>query len=104
MSKIIELSKNLQIVYDALNDEYYDGKLPEVVLTIIKEISRNFRYHNDKFLKEAEKRGLICEEKSVDGWSMTKPSASFSLFIGQIVTDDFFNIKRISRDVPPPII
>ena len=167
MSKIIELTTSLQIIYDALNKKYFESELPEVILTIqtptkassrrsydswlypfkweddkgvkyheinldprhfikpmveiaamlhhkmihlyclehgIKDTSRNFRYHNDNFRMEAEKRGLICTKSDDMGWNQTDFSLDFAFFIGENFTDDVFNIRRIHGDIPPPII
>lgn len=167
MSKIIELTKNLQLIYDALNNKYFEGKLPEAILTMqtptkaasrrnydswlypfkweddkgiqyheinldpqyfikpmveiaamlqhkmihlyclengIKDTSRNFRYHNEKFRYEAENRGLICTKTEDMGWDQTDYSEEFELFIGQISVYDVFNVRRTPGDVPPPII
>lgn len=167
MSKITELTKNLQVIYDALNEKYFEGKLPESILTIqtptkaaskrsydswlhplkweddkgvlyheinlnpqhfikpmveiaamlqhkmihlyclengIKDTSRNFRYHNDNFRKEAESRGLICTKTQDMGWDQTYYSLDFAFFIRKISVDDVFNVRRIPGYVPPPTI
>ena len=167
MSKIIELTTSLQLIYDALNKQYFEGKLPEAILTMqtptkaasrrnydswlypfkweddkgiqyheinldpqhfikpmveiaamlqhkmihlyclengIKDTSRNFRYHNEKFRYEAENRDLICTKTEDMGWDQTDYSEEFEVFIGHIMPDDVFNIRRIPGDIPPPII
>lgn len=70
----------------------------------IKDTSRNFRYHNEKFRIEAENRGLICTKSEDMGWDLTDYSKEFEFIIGQISADDVFNIRRIPGDIPPPII
>jgi hypothetical protein len=70
----------------------------------IKDTSRNFRYHNEKFRYEAENRGLICTKSEDMGWNLTDYSEEFEVLIGQISADDVFNIRRIPGDIPPPII
>ncbi len=57
-----------------------------------------------KFRIEAENRGLICTKTEDMGWDQTDYSEEFEVFIGHIVPDDVFNIRRIHGDIPPPII
>lgn len=70
----------------------------------IKDTSRNFRYHNERFKKEAQKCNLICTKSEDMGWDQTDYSEDFEAFIEQIPIDDVFNIRRISGDIPPPIL
>lgn len=70
----------------------------------IKDTSRNFRYHNDKFSAEAMSKGLICEKEEGYGWMTTIPSDDFKDFIKDTVPENYFEVIRIAGDVPPPII
>lgn len=72
----------------------------------IEDTSNNGVYHNNKFKREAEKRGLIIEKADTIGWSVTTPSAQFinfieSLDINNEVFDYFRNTElAISKTAP----
>lgn len=62
----------------------------------IEDTSNGGVYHNNKFKKEAEKRGLIIEKAKIIGWSVTTPSADFIEFVSTIddIDDSVFAYFR----------
>ena len=54
----------------------------------IEDTSNNGVYHNAKFKREAEKRGLIIEKADTIGWSVTTPKTEFIEFVNGLVIDD----------------
>lgn len=54
----------------------------------IDDTSNNGVYHNAKFKREAEKRGLIIEKADTIGWSLTTPKAEFIDFINNLNIDE----------------
>lgn len=61
----------------------------------IEDTSNNGVYHNNKFKREAEKRGLIIEKADTIGWSLTTPSAEFIDYIKAIkVNEEVFKYFR----------
>lgn len=54
----------------------------------IDDTSNNGVYHNAKFKREAEKRGLIIEKADTIGWSLTTPKAEFIDFINGLNIDE----------------
>lgn len=150
--------ESLYKIYNALNEKYYGGNLPEVIITIqdskgkyygwfaserwksvnsssneivheinispehlsrpienicatlnhemvhlycflndIEDTSNNGRYHNKKFKKEAENRGLIITKANGIGWSNTEPSENFIDFVKSICIDNPFPYFRITE-------
>lgn len=61
----------------------------------IDDTSNNGVYHNAKFKREAEKRGLIIEKADTIGWSLTTPKAEFIDFINNLnINDEVFKYFR----------
>ena len=61
----------------------------------IEDTSNNGVYHNAKFKREAEKRGLIIEKADTIGWSLTTPKAEFIDFINSLnINDEVFKYFR----------
>lgn len=62
----------------------------------IEDTSNNGVYHNNKFKKEAEKRGLIIDKAKIIGWSVTTPSTDFIEFVSTIddIDDSVFAYFR----------
>ena len=61
----------------------------------VKDTSRGGTYHNLKFKKEAEQRGLIIEQHHKYGWTITKLNEEAEQFIEQL-NDTSFAIYRDS--------
>lgn len=53
----------------------------------IEDTSNKGVYHNNKFKREAEKRGLIIEKAKMIGWSVTTPTADFINFVNGLEID-----------------
>lgn len=61
----------------------------------IDDTSNNGVYHNNKFKREAQKRGLIIEKADTIGWSVTTPSTEFIDFIKSLeVEEEVFKYFR----------
>lgn len=64
----------------------------------IEDTSNKGVYHNRKFQKEAEKRGLIVDKADTIGWSVTTPSEEFICFIKSLeVNEEIFAYFRQTR-------
>lgn len=70
----------------------------------IKDVSRNFKYHNEKYKNEAGKRGLICEKDGYWGWIQAGFSEEFGSFIAGLSVRNVFNIGRKPGRIPPPTL
>lgn len=64
----------------------------------IKDTSRSNTYHNQRFKKEAEARGLIIGHHEKYGWTLTEPSPELACWIEEM---DFPDI-RIARNEREP--
>ena len=154
---ISSAEETLYKIYDALNEKYYQGNLPNVVITIqdakgkyygwfscdrwknssedqllheinispeyfsrsieelcatmnhemvhlychlndIGDTSANGKYHNKKFKKEAEERGLIITKANGIGWSVTTPTDGFVNFVKSLDISNAFSFFRV---LPP---
>lgn len=61
----------------------------------IDDTSNNGVYHNAKFKREAEKRGLIIEKADTIGWSLTTPKTEFIDFISNLkINEEIFKYFR----------
>lgn len=175
---ILNATNELYRIFDALNENYFDGKLPKVVITIqssvkayghfssdrwknkaeeneiipdkevevakdkkeiikyheiniaaehlkrniyhlyatlqhemihlychindIKDASNGNVYHNKRFKREAELRGLYIDRAPTIGWSLTEPTEEFMDFVENIkVKKELFSFfRKISVKVP----
>jgi hypothetical protein len=175
---ILNATNELYRIFDALNENYFDGKLPKVVITIqssvkayghfssdrwknkaeeneiipdkevevakdkkeiikyheiniaaehlkrniyhlcatlqhemihlychindIKDTSNGNVYHNKRFKREAELRGLYIDRAPTIGWSLTEPTEEFMDFVENIkVKKELFSFfRKISVKVP----
>lgn len=175
---ILKATNELYRIFDALNEKYFDSKLPRVVITIqssvkayghfssnrwknkaekneiipdkeievaknegeiikyheiniaaehlkrniyhlcatlqhemihlychvndIKDTSNGNVYHNKRFKKEAELRGLYIDKAPTIGWSVTEPTEEFINFVESIkVEKELFNFfRKISMKIP----
>lgn len=175
---ILNATNELYRIFDALNENYFDGKLPKVVITIqssvkayghfssdrwknkaeeneiipdkevevaknegevikyheiniaaehlkrniyhlcatlqhemihlychindIKDTSNGNVYHNKRFKREAELRGLYIDRAPTIGWSLTEPTEEFMDFVESIkVKKELFSFfRKISVKIP----
>lgn len=65
-------------------------------LNDIQDTSTNGKYHNKKFKKEAEERGLIISKAPGIGWSKTEPTESFIEFVNTLGLENAFPYFRVS--------
>lgn len=65
-------------------------------LNDIKDTTSNGKYHNKKFKKEAEERGLIITKANGIGWSVTEPTENFIGFVNSLDLADAFPYFRIT--------
>ena len=95
----------------AMSGEYLSRPFPNMCATLchemvhlfceinhIEDTSNNGVYHNKRFKKEAEARGLIIEKAPIIGWSVTTPTADFISFVSAIddLDEEVFNYFRQS--------
>lgn len=92
----------------AMSGEYLSRPTPNMCATLchemthlycrindIEDTSNNGVYHNAKFRREAEKRGLIIEKADTIGWSVTTPRAEFIEFINNLgINEEVFKYFR----------
>ena len=88
----------LEKMFRVLNQHYFEGKLPEPIISLkktpsayghitcakvcgIKDTSNNGVYHNRRFKEQAEAHGLIVEHHEKYGWTITSPSEALLEFI-----------------------
>lgn len=66
----------------------------------IKDTSNNYVYHNKKFKREAEYRGLIIEVAPIIGWSVTRLSPETLIKLKEFkINDDAFAFYRKSFEL-----
>lgn len=68
----------------------------------IKDTSNGNVYHNKRFKKEAELRGLYIDKAPTIGWSVTEPTEEFMEFVDDLkVKKELFNFfRKISMKIP----
>ena len=87
----------LEKMFRELNKHYYNGELPEPIITLKKtpsayghittlktwtvNTSQNGAYHNKRFKATAEAHGLIIGHHEKYGWTITSPSEELLDFI-----------------------
>ena len=64
----------------------------------IEDTSNGGRYHNKRFKKEAEKRGLVIDKADIIGWSVTSPTTELIQFVEELkINEEAFKYFRDTR-------
>lgn len=60
---ILNATNELYRIFDALNENYFDGKLPKVVITIQSSVKAYGHFSSDRWKNKAEENEIIPDKE-----------------------------------------